>query len=432
VFFLYNLTLTIAVLLGLPWFAVKLITTPKYRPGATQRLGFYPETEFRKLEGKETIWVHAVSVGEVIAAIPFVRELRRRHPERKIVVTTVTATGNRTARAMARDADLILFFPFDLRPIVRKAIGRIRPALFILIETEIWPNCIHELHRMGVPSLIVNGRISQASYSGYLKIRFLMKRVLQEITAFSMQTAEDARRIITMGAPEGRVQNSGNIKFDRPAHPLSDEEKARLRRDFRLPESGEILVAGSTHSGEEEPLIDAYLRLKQDVPDLLLILAPRHPERSGEAALLLQQKGLAFQKRSQPEEGKDVLLLDTVGELARLYGIGTVAFVGGSLVPHGGHNILEPAAYGVPVVYGPHMENFPEISKVIREREAGIQCTDGESLAEVLGDLLGTSEKRERLGKAGMAVIEENQGALEKTLTLVHQLLSSHKPGQVA
>lgn len=429
VYFLYNLLMTIGVLAGLPFFLIKLITTPKYRPGATQRLGFYPQEAAGKLRGRKVLWVHAVSVGEVIAALPLVRELRRRYPDRKIVVTTVTATGNRIARAQAKEADVILFFPFDLKPVVDKTIRLIHPSLFILIETEIWPNCIHALFLGKVPTLIVNGRISQGSFSGYRRVRFLMKRVLTEITAFSMQTGEDARRIISLGAPPDRVHNSGNIKFDVSARYIEEEEKEQIRRELLIPEKGPILIAGSTHRGEEEIIIESYRELRKNHPDLSLILAPRHPERCNEVEELLRRAGLPYQKRSCPEEDKEVLLLDTVGELSRLYGIATVAFVGGSLVPNGGHNILEPAVYGVPVLFGPHMENFPEISKVMKARQGGINCKDKTQFGQAVADLLKDRTKREAMGRAGRDIIEENQGALEQTLALIDQLLSPQQSG---
>jgi len=424
IYFLYNLLITIGVIFGLPFFLIKLITTPKYRPGAAQRLGFYPKEAADKLRGRKVLWIHAVSVGEVIAALPLIRELRRRYPEAKIVLTTVTATGNRIARTQAKEADVILFFPFDLKPIVHKALRMIHPSLFILVETEIWPNCIHTLFNEKIPTLIVNGRISKGSFTGYRRIRFLMKRVLAEITMFSMQTKEDARRIVFLGAPPERVRNNGNIKFDISARPLEPEEAQRIRKDLALPAAGAILIAGSTHAGEEEILLRLYGKLKQRDPNLLLVLAPRHPERCGEVEELLRKAGLAYQKRSRPKRGKEVLLLDTVGELSRLYGIATVAFVGGSLTPHGGHNILEPAVYGVPVLFGPHMENFPEIAKVMKARQGGIQCSS-EQLGNTLQELLDDPGRRETIGHAGRIIIEENQGALEKTLKLIDQLITT-------
>jgi 3-deoxy-D-manno-octulosonic-acid transferase len=423
VFFLYNLLLTILVVLGFPFFLIKLLTTAKYRTGAMQRLGIYPSELLRRVEGARPIWVHAVSVGETIAAIPLIRELRKQYPDRKILVTTVTATGNRTARDQVKEADAVLFFPFDLNPIVKKTVKKINPSLFILMETEIWPNCIRCLNEMATPIMVVNGRISRESYTGYSRIRFMMKCVLPMISFFSMQTDQDAERIVSLGAPRERVGNSGNIKFDRQVHPLSYEEIEIVRRTYGLATTGPVLVAGSTHRGEEAPLINTYMMLKQENPDLTMILAPRHPERTVEVERLLQDKDLTYQKRSFPEAGKEILVLDTVGELARLYGIGTVAFVGGSLVPTGGHNILEPAVYGVPVVFGPHMENFPEISAVMRHRKGGIQVRDAEELVLVLRQLLQDEDKRKEMGEAGMRIMRENQGSLGKNLKLVGQLL---------
>ncbi len=422
-FFLYNILITLLAVVGLPWFLVKLITTPKYREGAAQRLGFLPSPLLQPIEGSKPIWVHAVSVGETIAAAPLIRKLRRQYPARKIVLSTVTATGNLTARAQVPDADAVIFFPFDLPGILHRVVRSINPALFILIETEIWPNCIRLLHKRKVPILVVNGRISQGSYRGYRRIRFMMKRVLPRINGFLMQTEEDAQRIVALGAPPDRVQNAGNIKFDRDVLPLAEMEQLAIRRDYFLPEEGPILIAGSTHSGEEAALIGTYLQLRHAHPDLVFILAPRHPERAPEVEALLQAMELTYQKRSRPQSGRAVLLLDTVGELMRLYGIGTVAFVGGSLVPSGGHNILEPAIYGVPVVFGPHMENFPEITEVMVAHLAGLQVKSADALAAVVGELLRNDARRQAMGDAGMAVIRNNQGALETNLALVGELL---------
>ncbi len=422
-FFVYNILITLLAVAALPWFLVKLVTTAKYRQGVGQRLGFLPVPLLQPIAGSKPIWVHAVSVGETIAAASLIRELRRQYPARKIVLSTVTATGNRTARTQVPDADTVIFFPFDLPGVVHRVLRKINPVLFILIETEIWPNCIRLLHRRGVPILIVNGRISKSSYRGYRRIRFMMKRVLPRISAFLMQTEEDAQRIIALGAPPAHVQNAGNIKFDRHVLPLGEMEQLAIRRDYFLPEEGPILIAGSTHDGEEGPLMESYLQLRHTYPDLVFILAPRHPERAVEVEALLQARGLTYQKRSRPQAGRAVLLLDTVGELMRLYGIGTVAFVGGSLVAAGGHNILEPAIYGVPVVFGPHMENFPEITEVMIDHGAGLQVKKAEGLSAAVGELLGNDTRRQAMGDAGMAVIRNNQGALERNLAVVGELL---------
>ncbi len=422
-FFLYNLFLSCFVIIALPVFLVKLLTTKKYRMGLLQRLGFLPEEELRKIKGEGVIWVHAVSVGETIAAVPLIRELKRRYPTRKILLTTVTATGHHTARSQVKEADAILYFPFDLSLIVKRVLRKIRPALFLPIETEIWPNCIRLLHQMKVPIVVVNGRISTSSYQGYLRIRFFMKEVLRLIDAFSMQTEDDVRRIVALGALKNSVQNSGSIKFDRNPLPLEESEKNSMRRDFLLPENGNMLIVGSTHQNEEGPLIDIYLQLRKEFPDLSMVIAPRHPERAEEVETLLREKGLSYQKRSRPEPGKQILLLDTVGELSRLYGVGSISFVGGSLVPTGGHNILEPASYGIPTLFGPHMENFPEISAVIRECGGGVQVQNTKELLEVLQGLLRNPEERDRIGEAGIQVIKENQGALKKTVDLVAKWL---------
>ena len=422
---LYQVGLGLAALAGLPVFAGKLVTTPKYRAGLAQRLGFLPASELKGLVGREPYWIHAVSVGEVLAAVPLARAIKEREPDRPLLVTTVTATGQRTAREhLGGTADAVCYFPLDLPWVVRRVAGRIRPRLFVIMETEIWPNWIRHLHGRGTAVALVNGRISDRSYRGYRRIRFFLRRVLPMVDLFAMQGEEDARRVIALGAPPGRVHVTGSIKFDRDPRPMAEGERRGLRRSLGLPEQGPLLVAGSTHAGEEEAVLRAYVRLRARFPDLAMVVAPRHPERGGEVAALLQGAGVAWHRRTRPQGRRPVLLLDTVGELSGVYAAADVAFVGGSLVPAGGHNILEPAAHGVPVLFGPHMENFAEIRRVVLERGGGAQVRDREDLARRLEGLLDRPDRRRAMGEAGMALIRENRGALRRTVELLEALLA--------
>jgi 3-deoxy-D-manno-octulosonic-acid transferase len=426
-YLLYNGLLLLASLGGLPYFAVKSLRTSKYRAGLRQRFGHLPPEIVSTLRGVRPLWLHAVSVGEVIAAVPLVNALRQRFPHLPILVSTVTETGQTTAREKMA-AEACLYFPLDYAWVVRQVVARLQPRLFLMVETEIWPNFLRELTRQGVPAILVNGRISPHSFRGYRRLRPFMRQVLQSITTFSMQTKLDAERIIAIGADPCRVHITGNIKYDLALTPLSDAEERALRADLGI--GGEpVFMAGSTHRGEEDIAIEAYLQARARVPTLRLLLAPRHLDRLDEVEALLRKHQLTGQRRSRaclPSQrgAAPVLLLDTIGELAKLYAVGTVVFVGGSFAPIGGHNVLEPAAHRKAILFGPHMHNFHQIAAALLEAGGALQVQKAEALGEHVIPLLQHPERRQALGDAAYQVLCDNQGAIERTVALIAQVLS--------
>jgi len=377
------------------------------------------------------LWLHAVSVGEVIAAVPLVHALRQQFPQLPILVSTVTETGQATAREKLA-AEACLYFPLDYLWVVRQVITRIRPLLFVMVETEIWPNFLHELTRQGIPAMLVNGRISPRSFRGYRRLRPFMRRILPSITTFSMQTASDAERIIAIGAEPSRVHITGNIKYDLALKPLNSADEQTLRDDLGI-DGAPVFMAGSTHRGEDDIVIAAYLRARVQVPTLRLLLAPRHLDRLDEIEALLHKHQLTVQRRSRGHQSSHsretpVLLLDTIGELAQLYAVGTVVFVGGSFVPIGGHNVLEPAAHRKAILFGPHMHNFSEIATALLKTGGAVQVQTPDAFGHSVSALLQQPERRQMLGEAAYQVLRANQGAIVRTVELIEQVLSQHPP----
>lgn len=420
-YWLYSLGLGAFFIGGLPIFAAQAILKGKYRRGLSERLGCVPAWP----GPVPPIWLHAVSVGEVMAATPLVRELGMRRPDLPLLVSTVTDTGRAVAeqRLPARQ---YVFFPLDFGWAVRSALNRLSPRVVLLTETEIWPNFIRACGTRGIPVVVINGRISPRSFPRYRLVRRWFGRVLSGVRLFCMQTAQDAERILLLGAPAEKVRVVGNLKYDLPTL-REAPDAAAVRARLGLPSGRRLLVAGSTHRGEEETVLGAFRALAGTRQDLCLLLAPRHPERLEEAERLVRKAGLAFVRRSQlpatPLDGVAVILLDTMGELAQLYAAAAAVFIGGSLIPHGGQNILEPAAVGRPVVHGPHMGNFVEMRDLFREAGAAIQVEDGAGLLERLAALLDDPALADRMGMAGREIVETHRGATRRTADLVDALL---------
>jgi 3-deoxy-D-manno-octulosonic-acid transferase len=424
---LYNIFLLLASIGVLPYFAIKSLCTTKYRAGLRQRFGHVPPEIVLALRGVRPLWLHAVSVGEVIAAAPLVSALRQRFPQLLILISTVTETGQATAREKIAGA-ACLYFPLDYPWVVHQVISRLQPRLFLMVETEIWPNFLRELTRQAIPAILVNGRISPRSFRGYQRLRPLMSRVLPAIASFSMQTRLDAERIIAIGAEPSRVHITGNIKYDLGFEPLTSPDERALRADLGIGEAP-VFMAGSTHRGEEEIVIAAYRQARLQVPALRLLLAPRHLDRLDEVEALLRKHQLIVHRRSRgrvssQSDTAPVLLLDTLGELAKLYAIGTVIFVGGSLVPIGGHNVLEPAAHRKAILFGPHMHNFHQIAAALLEADGAVQVHNREAVGEHVSMLLLQPERRQALGEAAYQVLRANQGAITRTVELIAQVLS--------
>ncbi len=416
-YILYNIILVLLTVLLSPVILFKLLTVPKYRGGISQKLGRIRKRVKRVIRGTRPIWVHAVSVGEVMAAHPLVREIKKKYPGRKLILSTVTVTGYYTARQRVPEADAVFFFPFDYPWIVRRVIRHINPVIVLVAETELWPNFFRELNRAGIPSAVINGRISPSSYRNYMKFRRFFGLVFSNVTLFCMQSAEDAARIKDIGAPQDRVIITGNLKFD---------QKIPITKEYPLtvPRGSKVITAGSTHRGEEAALLDVFRRLRERFPELLLILAPRHPERFAEVEGIVHQSGYDCVRRTKFAGAiKDVLLLDTIGELRSFYAICDIAFVGGSLVKVGGHNLLEPAAMKKPVIFSRYMFNFREISEALISAGGGILVKDKEELYEQCTRLLSDRSYAQQIGDRAFSVIEANSGAAKRTIDAVGRLI---------
>jgi 3-deoxy-D-manno-octulosonic-acid transferase len=419
----YSALFGLALLLSLPYWLLQTRRSGKYREGFFERLGKVPQ---RVLLGplRPTIWVHAVSVGEVLAVGDLLEGLRAAFAEHRVVLSTTTAGGQRLARKRM-GAENVFYFPLDFPFAVRKYLRALQPELIVIAETEFWPNFLRLAHDAGARVVVVNARISDRSWPGYRRIRFILKKVLQNVDLFLAQTEEDAMRLRDIGAPGERIHVTGNLKFD-VAVPPESAIVASLRSGLQHTQSGPVIVCGSTVEGEEGLLLRAFENVRASHASAVMILAPRHPERFAEAAALLQQLGIRFWKRSlwsgEPLAG-GVLLVDTIGELAALYALADVAFVGGSLVPRGGHNILEPAQHGVAIVVGNHTENFRDIVNLLQSRDA-VRIVGPAELPLVLLDLLSNDEERRALGQRAAETAESQKGATEKTLRLLKQLLA--------
>ena len=424
--FCYNLLL-ILLLPGVVAYHYYRSRSRGRRTAFRERFGRIPKSDLARIRGGRVIWVHAVSVGETIASFPLLKGLRARYPGHLLVLTNVTETG-RSVALKSGLADLCLYLPFDYGFAVKAALGRVRPELIVLMETELWPNFIAAAAAMGIPVLLANGRISDRSFGRYLRVRFFFRPILQELSALCMQSALDASRITAIGAAPDTVHVTGNLKYDVPLVQPSLERVTELKGRYGIPEGAFVFTAASTHEGEDEPAIAAYQGLLAGGGSHFLILAPRHPERAPAVAELLVRKGLPFLLRSQLSGAAlrpgEVLLLDTVGELAGLYGASDLVFVGGSLVATGGHNPLEPASCGVPVLFGPHMENFREVASLFLSAGAGALVEDAAGLAAAVGALAASKASRLEMGRRGTELLRECSGATARHLEIAATLLA--------
>lgn len=426
---LYSLLILILGVIVSPYLAYQAIRYKKYIGSLGQRMGYLPVSF--NLDGEESIWIHAVSVGETMTVRALIADLRRRYPTLRIFLSTTTMAGQQVARRNVQDVDAVFYLPLDLAFIVRRTLRLVKPRLFVMMETEIWPNLLRQCKRMGVATVMVNGRISSRSYPRYKIARPFFRRVLGDVDRFCMQTEESARRVIDIGAEPAKVVVTGSLKFDSldlsTATTVDGRGQNRVLRYFRMASGRPVIVAGSTMREEEQLVLQAFKRIKANTTNPLLIIAPRHPERFAEVAQLARDQAFVTAKRTDllidAEPRADVVVLDTIGELAQVYQIATAVFVGGSLVDTGGHNILEPAVYGKPIVFGPHMHNFKEIADAFIVQDAAVQVTGVRGLEEALLALLTDPVRRARLGAAARAIVESNRGAKDKCLAIIAQLL---------
>ncbi|TDI13017.1 MAG: 3-deoxy-D-manno-octulosonic acid transferase [Acidobacteria bacterium] len=429
-YLVYDICLHLAVLVSLPYLLLRGGWGAASWQAWRERLGHLPErTNPHRLTG---IWIQAVSVGEVRLAATLLPALKERVAEARFYLSTTTPTGWEVAKSSpALAVDTLLYFPLDLSRCVRRTMDRLQPALFIALETEIWPNLLRLLARREVPAVIVNGRISPQAFGRYRPFRRFFRRVLAHVDLALMQTEEDARRIESLGMPPERVHVVGNLKYDLP-EPATDNDPLPASMGIRPGET--VFIAGSTMDGEEEILLEAFEAVAGSCNDPLLVLAPRHPQRFDEVAEILSRRRIPYLRRSRQGTenvpGRRVILLDTLGELSRLYGRGRVVFVGGSLVNRGGHNILEPAVYGRPVIFGPYMENFQDIADRMIRGGGGFRVNGVEELADVMKRLVTDETFFLRAGAAAREVVDANRGALQRTLERLEPYLRRFAPAQ--
>ncbi|MEW6674263.1 MAG: 3-deoxy-D-manno-octulosonic acid transferase [Thermodesulfobacteriota bacterium] len=425
----YRFFSNLLFLFFIPFYIVYSVVTGRFGQRTRQRLGLYPPSPADGSGGAPRIWLHAVSVGEVGTAAAVIEALKAALPDCAIVLSTATTTGQEFAREKLPSNVTLIYAPFDFIPSVRGALAAIRPDVLVLLETEIWPNWLVESRRRGIHTALVNGRISVRSIRRYLKIRPLMQAVLAQIEVFSMISPADADRIQSIGAARTDIIISGNAKYDRLLQQADEKQKPNLARRFNLKGNEPVFVAGSTRGGEQLIVLDAYETIRQSFPDALLIIAPRHIERSREIAALAGEKGLSCQLRTdldKPDAARTaaVLILDTIGELQGLYSLATVVFCGGSLVPLGGQNILEAAVWGKPVLFGPSMEDFQDAKELLDKTGGGIQVADGSELAGKVDYFFRSPEEARRIGGLARQAVLFHRGAARKHAEAVCGLLA--------
>jgi 3-deoxy-D-manno-octulosonic-acid transferase len=430
-YLLYSALLALFLLLTLPYWLLQMMRHGKYRAGLPQRFGAVPPHLAGKAE-QNTIWVHAVSVGEVVASSAVITALQENFPSHRVVISTTTNTGQKLA-AQRFGAENVFYFPLDFGFAVRPYLNALRPKLVVIAETEFWPNFLRLARRNGARIAIINCRISDRSFPGYKRLRFFLPKVLKNVGLFLAQTEEDRQRLIEIGAPELKVTVAGNLKFD-VAPPPSPKIVASLQKSIQQSGATPVLVCGSTLDGEEGSLLSAFRNILANHPKALMILAPRHTERFAEVAAFVEQLGFRMLHRSLwsgESLAGSVFLVDSIGELSALYSLATVAFIGGSLVPRGGHNILEPALYGVPIITGNHYENFRDIVNYFASRKA-VRVVGLAELPLVFIELIENSDERALIGRNALAALASQRGATATTVSALLKLMELSSTGDPA
>ncbi len=430
----YNLILLFVFIIGLPFVIPLVLISEKRRktvlqrlalarlPGAIKHKKSYPYDE-------RPIWLHALSVGEVLSALPLAKAIRHAIGKRPLYFSASTKTGHDIALKQVRDvADAIFFFPYDFIPSIRHMVNQINPGLVIIVETDIWPNFLYEMKKQCIPVLLVNARLSNSSFSGYKKLGKLLNNLLLSFEKVCVQSKEDGKRFRLLGIPEDRLILTGNVKFDQPKPSDTEKDINTLGQSLHIKPEQKVIIAGSTHSGEEEILLNVYLKIKEKIPNLLLIIAPRDPGRARTVCRLFEQEGFSaiLMQEIEGHNNKnqmDVIIIDAIGYLNKLYALGDLAFVGGSLVNCGGHNPLEPAALSKPVVFGPDMSDFTEIAELLTQAEGAITVKDTKSLQSAMLLLLTDKKKSLDMGGNAFKVFSSNKGAVSKTLNVIKKYL---------
>ncbi len=428
-YLLYMVLFSIFFVMLLPAFWIYSRITGRYAEHFSERLGFLPKGMCKNSSGHSRIWIHAVSLGEIKVAAAIINALRHIRPDCSIVVSTTTESGRDMAQETFGAEIPVVYSPIDFVGSVRMALSRIRPDVMVFLETELWPSWLRQARRMGIKTALINGRISLNSIDGYLRFRFFFREVLKNFDVFSMITEGDAGRIESMGADPKRIETNGNAKYDLLASTVDPAVETEIRGVLNLNTEDRVFVAGSTRKGEEAMILDAYEKILKKFPDTILLIAPRHIERTPEIGAMIESRGFEYQLRADFGDGakrrkKQVVILNTFGELFNVYSIGTIVFSGGSLVPLGGQNPLEPAIWGKTVFYGPHMENFLDAKAILEDADAGVEVENPEDLADKAMRLLSLPEELRAIGERAKEAVLKNEGAAEKHARVIEKLLS--------
>ncbi len=428
----YNILLWWAMITGVPLLIPVVLLSPKRRKTVLHRLGLTPLPVRSRTAGSlesRRVWIHALSVGEVMSAVPLVKAWTAHFPRTEIVFSASTQTGFETAaRVIKAHVSSVFHFPYDLIFSVKHIVSRIDPDLAVIVETDIWPNFLAEMRLRQIPVFLVNTRLSAKSFAAYRKFSFFTKPVFASFEKICTQSRADAQRFQEIGVRPDRIVLTGNMKFDQPVTAPDPESLRQMREKLGIVSGRKILIAGSTHEGEEHIVSNVYAVLKRHFPDMGLIIAPRNPDRAETVCRIFRDQGHGARKMAEVEENPslscEVTVVDRIGVLKDLYGLSDIAFVGGSLVPLGGHNPLEPAALARPVLFGPHMSDFAEISQMLMEAGAAVQVGDEASFSKAALDFLGNENKSREAGKQGQRVFRENRGAVERTVTVIRDCVS--------
>jgi len=431
---LYNILMIVVAVVGLPFFAYRFVRERRFRERLRQNLGFFPPETLARVVGRSPVWFQAASVGEVVAASSIIREFKQQLPDIPVLISSGTISGYDMAHRIIPEADAIIFYPPDLPGLPGRIVARVQPRLYVPVETELWPNFLRAARQRSIPVIMVNGRIGERSLDHYRQLRRMFTKMLETVELFCMQSMIDAQYVIQLGADPRKVLVTGNTKYDQNYSQVSASEKAQFLIELGFDGSGPILVAGSTHRGEEELLLEVLRELRGDFPEIKLLLAPRDTPRSAGLVELVRRQGFSAELRSEMSKlaasasvgssGCQVVVLDTIGELGRFYSLADLVFVGGSLVSHGGHNILEPAAQGKPIIVGPHMFNFRDTYALFSERGACATVLDGRELSQTVLELLTNRSLADKMGRQAAAIVAENRGAAVRTVEQLRQILA--------
>lgn len=429
---LYNILMILVAVVGLPFFAFRCLRERRFRERLRHNLGFFPPETLARIEGKRPVWFQAASVGEVVAASSIIREFKRQMPDIPVLISSGTISGYEMAKRILADADAVIFYPPDLPWLPGRIVNRIRPRAYVPVETELWPNFIRAARKRSIPVVMVNGRIGERNVENYRKMRRMFTKMLQTVVRFCMQSTIDAQYVIRLGADPHRVVVTGNTKYDQNYSLVTEQEKAGFMEELGFAGDGPVLVAGSTHRGEEEILLDVLRQVRQRFPSAKLLIAPRDIPRSAGIVDLVRRQGFVAELRSRmpgrtDPRGTTVVVLDTIGELGRFYSLADIVFVGGSLVRHGGHNILEPAAQGKPILVGPHMFNFKDTYALFSGRGACVTVLDGPELAAKITEILADAGLAARMGREALDIVAENSGAAVRTVANLKEILAERE-----